>query len=208
MKNCFLLTIIYFTTVYSSCNKGIICNQATYSFSTGIKAQPDLDSVNINDTVWLDFSCSTNLIDLVSGGNIDYSGAENFGTDINFFEFVGGNINNPGVVAAVSAFDYKLVYGTFLPDSHLPEQNRDYNFAEVANEYKFRLGIIPKRRGIFSFSPGNAINVYRRNDRCTKAGFQITFTNTNQHLYFYEQNRPGYTPSVYEQTHMYCFKVK
>jgi hypothetical protein len=101
-----------------------------------------------------------------------------------------------------------LVYGVFVPDDFLPNQNRDYLFIEANSEYKFKLGIIPKRVGVFTFSPSNSGTVRRANDNCSKAVFNITFANTNQHLYVYEQNRPGYTPSEYERTHMYCFKVK
>ena len=203
-----ILVFIAYLLVYASCKRKINCNVIIYSFETNIESFPDLDSINIGDTIWIQLSCPTHLRDAISGNTIDYSGAENFGTDINFFEFTGGSFSDPGVTAAVSAFDYKLIYGVFIPDSHLPGQNRDYEFDEVGDKYLFKLGIIPKRKGVFSFSPGNATNVYTKKNKCDKASFLITFANTNQHLYFYEQNRPGYTPSEYERTHMYCFKVK
>lgn len=203
-----IVVIVYVLSVYASCNKHGDCLTQTYSFATCIKAYPDTDSLNINDTIWLDFSCPTRLVDLGTGNMIDYSGAGNLGTAIDFLEFTGGSISNPGAIPAVNAFEYKLIYGVFIPDNVLPEKNRDYNFTEVNSEYKFRLGIIPKRTGIFAIAPGNASNVYRNNDYCTKAGFSIIFSNTNQHIYFYQQNRPGYIPSQYELTHMYCFKVK
>ena len=208
MLRIIILFFISYLSIYSSCSKRVNCKDIVYSFETNITAYPDLDSLNINDTIWLDFSCSTRLRDVITGTWIDYSDAENFGTAINFHEFKGGSFSDPGVIAAVSAFEYKLIYGVFLPDNHLPEQNRDYKFMEVGNEYRFKLAIIPKRKGNFSVSPGNAANVYTKQNKCDKAGFSITFANTNQHLYLYEQNRPGYTPSEYERTHMYCFKVK
>jgi len=204
----FILAGIWFLSVYSSCNKSIFCNQATYSFSTNIRAYPSLDSININDTIWLEFICPVRLTDIASGNSIDYSGAANLGTAVDFLRFTGGSVSNPGVIAAANNFDYNLVTGVFVPDPLLPDQNKDYRFIESGNEYKFKLGIIPKQQGIFAIAVSDAANVYRHSDGCTKAGFSITFANTNQHLYFYEQNRPGYIPSQYEQTHMYCFKVK
>ena len=203
-----ILFLISCLSIYSSCKKRINCNEIIYSFQTNIKAFPDLDSIYINDTIWLDFSCPTQLLDAYSARTVNYTGAENFGTDVSFLEFTGGSVANPGGIAAADAFEYKLIYGIFIPDNHLPNQNKDYKFIEIGNEYKFKLGVIPKRRGIFTVSPGNATNVYTKNNKCDKANFSITFANTNQHLYFYEQNRPGYTPSEYERTHMYCFKVK
>jgi|CXWL01.1.fsa_nt_gi hypothetical protein len=203
-----ILAAVYFISTYASCNKGVDCPVRTYSFSTDIRAYSDLDSISINDTIWLELKTPTRLTDIRSGVVVEYNNAVNLSTSINFFEFVGGSISNPGSIAAVNAFEYKLIFGVFLPDGTLPEQNRDYRFTEVNNEYRFKLGIVPKRVGIFSFSPSNSATVRRSNDRCSEAGFSITFANTNQHLYFYEQNRPGYIPSGYEQTHMYCFKVK
>lgn len=179
-----------------------------YSFATNIKAYPDIDSISINDTVWLEFLSPTRLTDIATGAMIDYSSATNLSTSINFDEFTGGSISNPGAIPAVDAFEYKLIYGIFVPDDFLPERNRDYRFIETNNEFKFKLGIIPKRVGVFSLAPSNSATVRRANDNCSEAGFSITFATTNQHLYFYEQNRPGYTPSEYERTHMYCFKVK
>jgi len=208
MLRIIILFFISYVSIYSSCNKRINCNLLIYSFEANSKVFPDADSININDTIWLDFSCPTQLVDNISGKTIDYRDAENLGTDISFLEFTGGSLLNPGGIAAVDAFEFKLIYGIFVPDNHLPDQNKDYKFIEIGNEYRFKLGIIPKRSGIFTFSPGNAANVYTKQNKCDKASFSITFTNTDQHLYFYEQNRPGYTPSEYERTHMYCFKVK
>jgi len=208
MKRILVLFFLGYLTIYSTCKKRINCNDTIYSFEASIKAFPDLDSINIGDTIWLELTSPTNLRDVISGNTIDFSGAENFGNAIRIFEFTGGSVSDPGGVGAVFDFDYKLIYGTFLPDNHLPNENRDYRFAEIGNEYKLKLGIIPKKKGVFTISPGNATNVYTKKNPCDKANFSITFANTNQHLYFYEQNRPGYTPSQYERTHMYCFKVK
>lgn len=199
---------IYITTVCATCKKRINCRETIFSFTTNIEAFPDNDSLSINDTIWLEFEAPTNLVDNVTGNTINYSGAINLGTDISFDQFVGGSVNNPGTIPAVNAFDYRLITGIFIPDNVVPDRNKDYKFEEIAGIYRFKLGIVPKRAGVYSLAIGNAVNVYRSNQECDKAAFQITFANTNQHLYFYEQNRPGYTPSEYERTHMYCFKVK
>lgn len=202
-----LVLFLYIFSVYASCIKTRDCKTQTYYFATNIQAYPDADSLNINDTIWLDFTCPTRLTDLNTNTQIDYNGAK-LSMSINFDELIGGSISNPGAIPAVDAFNFILINGTFIPDDLSPDRNKDYMVAEINNEYKFKLGIIPKRVGIFSVALTNATNVYRISDECTKASFSITFSNTNQHLYFYEQNRPGYSPSLYEREHMYCFKVK
>jgi len=115
-----IIVIIYFSSVYSSCRKGIGCKEITYSFSTGIRAYPDSDSINVNDTIWVEFSNSTQLHDINLGVNIDFSGANNLGTSIDYLKFTGGSISNPGVVPAANDFDYNLVTGIFIPDPFQP----------------------------------------------------------------------------------------
>jgi hypothetical protein len=205
-----ILAMLYVATICGDCSKRKVCfgTSKTYSFAVNGRAFPDSDSLFVNDTIWVEINFPTTLIDNNTQTTINYTDAENLGTDISFIQFIGGSINNPGAVAAANDFDYKLILGTFVFDSYLPEKNKDYLFVQLGSEYKFKLGIIPKKVGNFSFAFGDAANVYTKNNKCDKAGFSITFANTSQHLYFYEQNRPGYTPSEYERTHMYCFKVK
>ena len=57
-----IILVIFWVTTYASCNKN--CVESTYSFQIGIKATPNLDSININDTIWLEINESTNLIRL------------------------------------------------------------------------------------------------------------------------------------------------
>jgi len=38
----------------------------------------------------------------------------------------------------------------------------------------------------------NASNVYKNNDKCTKANFEINFKNTNQHLLLNQISFPDY----------------
>ena len=201
------LLFIFYLSIYSSCSKRVNCKDIVYSFETNIRAYPDIDSININDTIWIKFNELTTFKDDQTGQNVDFSNASNLGFGLTFDKFVGGSISNPGTISAVSEFSTILIYGTELT-SLLPDRIKSFSFLEETGRYKFKIGIVAKKEGVFSVSISNAANVYRKNEKCDKAGFSITFANTNQHLYFYEQNRPGYTPSEYERTHMYCFKVK
>ena len=150
---------------------------------------------------------TTTLKDKTTGNMIDYSSAGNLGTTLSFGEFIGGSISNPGGIAAVSSFGYKLITGDEI-STYLPEQVKAYNFIETPGMYNFKLAIIAKKKGIFAISVGNAANVFRKDDKCTKAAFAIPLKETNNHIYFLQQNRPGYTPSGLELTNMYRFKVK
>lgn len=206
MKRVGILAIVFMTMVSTTCNKRFDCANQVYSFGIDIKAYPDLDSIYIGDTVWLELNAPTKQQDLNSGRKIDYNNAENNGSAITFLEFVGGSINDPGVLGAANFFTFNLILGENIPNP-LIAQIREYKFTEIQGVYKLKVGIVAHKKGIFSIAISNAANVYRRNDKCTKASFAIRFKDTDQHLYFLEQNRPGYTPSGLELTNMYCFKV-
>lgn len=203
----FVILFISISCTYAECRKGgIACRQVIYSFEAPFKVLPDIDSISINDTIWLTSAISVQLKDIMTNQVIDYSGAANLGTDLSYLEFTGGSFSDPGAMPAANSFENALIEG--IPGkSSYPERTRDFKFVEVNKMYKLRIGIIPKKKGLFSIGPGDAGYVYREKDKCTKASFNLIFRDTDQHLYLYERSRPGYTPSEYEQTHMYCFKV-
>lgn len=205
-----IMILIFCAVFFSKCKPiAFDCTENKYTFSVTIQAYPDLDSINVGDTIWFESTIPTQLLDKATNQVIDYSNAENLGGDMGFVKFNGeGNVNNAGVIPAADNFDYFIKIGNALANPVLPEQNRNYGFIEVNNKYKFMLGIIPKQSGIFIMAMGDIANVFRKSDKCTKAFFGINIVNTNQHLYFIEQNRPGYILSEFDKAHSYCVKVK
>jgi hypothetical protein len=201
-----ILLALAITSVFSTCKKRFGCDNTVYSFQTNIKAYPDYDSLRVNDTIWLEFKSSIQLKDSAINKVIDYGQAENLGTAIAFVELIGGNFSDPGVKPAADSFSTELSVGKSA-GSILPHQVREFLFKELSGYYVFKVGVVAKAKGEYCIGPSDAEGVYRRNDKCTKAYFRITFKDTNQHLYYYERNRPGYSPSEYELSHMYCFKV-
>ncbi len=206
MKKFIYYFLISSVGIYATCNKRNDCLQITYSFEGNYRSYPDLDSININDTIWLESTIPTQLMDLIRNQITDYSDAENLGMVIGYGELIGGDLLNPGGLPAANNFENILIKGLSV-QSFKPDQVREFLFKEEGGMYYFKLGIVPKKKGLFIISPGNATNVYTSGNKCDKASFSLTFKNTNQHLYLYQQNRPGYTLSKYDQTHIYCFNV-
>jgi len=206
MKTTVYCLLISYLGIYAGCNKNFDCRGSIYSFESFYKAYPATDSIRINDTVWLELNASTYFKDLTSDRTVDYSGAENFGTAIRYLEFTSGDMQNPGVIPAANNFENILISGSSV-ESINPVQVREFLFEEESGMYKFKVGILPKKRGIFAVVPGNAGSVYRKNDKCTKANFSLTYKDTNQHLYLFQNNIPGYEISEGERLHTYCFKV-
>ena len=202
----FLLFAICLMFINATCNKTKDCFNQSYSFNAYSKIYPDIDSISIGDTLWIALNEATSFIDNKTDKTIDYSKASNLGFGITFDKFIGGNFNNPGTVSAVNKFTTVLKEGIEI-SSLQPDRIKSFNFIELSNRYKFKVAIIPNQSGIYSVAISDVSNVYRGNDKCTKAKFNISFKNTNQHLNLYQDNRPGYEISEYEKNHMYCFKV-
>ncbi|MEO9020948.1 MAG: hypothetical protein ABI237_13145 [Ginsengibacter sp.] len=202
-----LLLFVAMATTFSTCKKGGLgCANTVYNFKVIASTYPDNDSISIGDTIWISADFPKTLLDLNSNSNVGFIGAANLGTALSFDIFTGGSISNPGTKYAANNFNYLLFMGDSVSNP-LAERIREYLFKEMDNSYDFKLAIIPKVVGTYAIAISDAANVYTRSDKCTKAAFEIDFANTHQHLYLYQNNRPGYQISGYEEMHMYCFKV-
>lgn len=202
-----ILLVIAMATTFSTCKKGGFgCASTVYNFKIGAQAYPDNDSVHIGDTIWIKISSPTTLIDVTSNNNVNYSGANNLGNALSFDIFTGGSFSDPGTAFAANDFNFFLKAGSIVNNPDI-ERIREYLFLEESAMFKFELAVIPQSKGTFGLAISNSVNIDRKSDKCTRASFEINFENTNQHLYLYQNNRPGYVISSYEQTHLYCFKV-
>lgn len=205
IKLSYFALAICFLIIFNGCGKKF-CASTTYNFKDSVKAYPDKDSIHINDTIWIELNIPTKLKDLTTGEMIDYSGAGNLGTAINFVRLNGGTISKPGSTPAANDFNLIIKEGS-LVNNPQPDFVREFLFIEENNLYKFKVGVIPKKLGLYGLGLSNAANVYRNSDKCTKASFEMPFKNTNQHLYLLEQSRPGYVVDGLEATNGYYFKV-
>lgn len=198
----------YVIITSNSCGKkGVDCSNITYTFQAAVKAYPDKDSIGIGDTVWLESNIPVSLNDISTKKQIDYSGANNLGTVVSLDRFTGGSIADPGTIYAANEFKYVLLKGKIVENKILPDRIKEYLFIESNNQYSLKVGIVAQKKGIYILGFGNSKNVYRYSDKCTKAQYLINFENTKQHLYLYQNNRPGYKIEGLELTNTYCFKV-
>jgi hypothetical protein len=206
MKTLFYCLLISYLGIWASCNKSFDCRGTIHNFEAFYKAYPDKDSIRVNDTIWLELKAPTQLRDITTNQMVDYSDAANFGTVIGYVELMGGDASDPGAIAAANHFENILVNGSSVRSIN-PEQVREFLFDEKNGMYLFKVGIVPKKVGLFLIGSGNAAGVYQKNNSCRRSDFNLTFKDTDQHLYLLEESRPGYTLSEYEQSHAYCFKV-
>ena len=182
-----VIAVIAVISTFSTCKKGGLgCANTVYFFQIGVKSFPNYDSIHIGDTLWFDINSTSTLEDSVSKKMIDYSNAENLGSDIAIEKI----INATTFIGSVQSFNYLLIKGKEVQSSN-SNLIKDYIFSEQAGYYIFKLGLVAKETGTFTAVFGNAANVYRSSDKCTKASFEINFENTNQH-YYLNPNSNGY----------------
>jgi hypothetical protein len=187
-----VVAFIYATTVYSACKKRIFgCTESSYSFVLNAKIYPDWDTVNTGDIIWVEIDSPTTFTDQGSNQPINFSNANNLGTDMGFIKLI--NISPIQFAYAVNDFTYILVWGTEIasPNTQLI---KEYLIPDINGRYKFRLGIIPKNSGTYSFNLGNAVQVYRNGNSCPKADFSMKLVQTNQHYYLHPGGS-GVTPA-------------
>ncbi len=188
----------------SGCIKDLTCGfNNTYSFDITVQAYPDKDSIHIGDTIWFQMNSPVKLKDEILGDTINFSGAVNLGMNIGINKLVA---LEDSINWAANDFKYLPIYGTETPSID-NNQFRLYLPAEINGEYKFLLGLIPIKTGVFEVGFSNPSHVFRKSDVCTKAAFTLNFTNTNQHQYYIKIVNPGYDPPIYQGGNAYFFKV-
>jgi hypothetical protein len=202
------LVLVHLLTCYGSCVKN--CVDEKFSFAITNRVYPDKDSIQVGDTIWIELDAPVKLLDQESNTEVDYSGAANLGSAIGFLKFGKGTAQAGNSTEAAQAFKAHLVTGEIVDNSQTPFAKRikEFLFKEINGRYRFKVGFIALEKGDFSISPGDAAGVYRFRNKCPKAGFRITIADTDQHLYLYQQSRPGYEISSYERSHMFCVRVK
>lgn len=190
--NKYMFITLFFASLFllkCECKKlQIDCTQVKYNFQLPVKAYPDQDTINIGDTIWLEINESVTLKN-TDGNLINYGGAANLGSAIGFSY---RDTILKQWVDAVNKFSFYLMKGTELKVTSL---DVEYRFSEQNSMYIFKLGVIPKQKGLYSLLLSNSNNTYRNSDKCTKANFSIIFQNTNQHYSLSPFYIPGTNPT-------------
>ncbi|MBS1573942.1 MAG: hypothetical protein JST09_01460 [Bacteroidetes bacterium] len=181
--------------------------EASYSFAIHSRFSPDNDSISVGDTIYLISSTSKKLTDVYSGNQIEYNGADNLGSTLSIGEL---RINSTIPTDAVFDFEYFSENGRIYNDRSVssPDGVQQITYQETETEYKIKIGIIPKKKGIYAMGLGDGLSIKRKGAfGCQRASFAISITDTEQHFYYYQNWRPGYTLTETDMKRLYCFKV-
>ncbi len=189
-------------SIFSTCKKGGIlgCHES-FSFTIDAKVYPDSDTVSVGDTIYIETNFPVTLTDSSSGEVAHLSGGLFIGTDMGFEKLVS---DSPIVLDdAVADFDFVLINGKELKSS-MPQRIKLYTFEELNSEFHFKLAIIPKDTGTFTFGLAPAPGVEEKNSTCPTFTLNYLLKNTTDQHYYLYPGGSGVTPQGAD----YYFYVK
>jgi hypothetical protein len=196
-----LLSIIFIYSV--GCRKP--CRNYHYVFKGTGAFSPEEDSIKVGDTVWYSSSIPEQMMDTFMKQTIDYSGASNFATDINFTVV---SYDDP-TTGAIDSFLFIPGKGSVSNNPLAPKASKYVVYSEQAGNYEFSFGIVAQKKGIYSLT---TVDIENSRKDCSDAYISLRLTNANTHqcylnsIYFPGSPWGDVIPPIV-QTHSYCFKV-
>jgi hypothetical protein len=160
-----------------NCEKLIDCANIRYQFELGVHANPDLKTLNVGDTLYLAVNDSTAQMDNITNKVVNYSGAVNLGSFINFQEI---DLITRSTKNCLDKFEFIEMDGEKLNNT-FHGMGQEYRFIERNNRFLFKIALVCKQQGIYDVVFTNSNNTFRASDGCTKANFEMVFRNKSVH---------------------------
>ncbi len=173
----------------------------------GIHFFPETESLSIGDTLWVSFDESTHL-KTSKGDTVYFPNAANLSTYISC-QYAG--VGDTDFVYATQYIDFVLEKGKLGSDHKFDYKLRDYLMAESNGRYEMKVGLIFKKKGVFSLFNGDAANVYQKGDKtlCTASLFTIPVSNEYHYLDKIIAIAPQYASNIDTwKNNMYCVRIK
>jgi len=200
-KNIIIVLVFVVFQGTSSCKN---CLEANYQFEMQERFSPEIDSINVGDTLWMEASHSTTFPDRNTGQDVEF-GSSSPGTNIRIFKF---GESYPDIAGAINDFKFVTINGREAGGDHNPAENKSYYFDEVNLKYTMKVGFVAQQQGVYVFSVGNSLGIVKQGLGCEKASIEILNANIDKHHYYYQLWKPDIVVLGYESAHAYCFKVK
>jgi hypothetical protein len=200
--NSFLLFVIGL----EGCNPICTNLDPVYNFSITASIVPSKDSINVGDTVYLISSFPSTLQDQY-GKLINYADAKNINSSMGFNDLsaIGNKDSSTIKNFFYENFEGQIFNSTSVP---LPWHGNQLFYEEVNDEYRLEIAFIPKASGTYCLLISDAYCAgLNHNKACKQASFAIALTNTDQHLYYYENLFGVGVLSKHDYGRTYCFKV-
>jgi hypothetical protein len=176
-----------------------------YSFNVTSEWKPQKLVYNIGDTIFLTSIFSKTLYDNVSLKNIDYSNSSNIQGDLRIVLL---DTVSRLPVAGRDSFSIISITGSFTERTFNQNAGINFNYKEIQGFYEFRGGLIFKKKGIYGIGVSDLISNGIVGKQCQNAGFSMTVTNTEKHLFLnqYALNVDPNDPELVKKG--YAFRVQ
>ena len=193
--------VIIAVCIATSCGKR--CVDAQYNFNMQEVFYPEKDSILVGETLFMESVHSTIFNDTLINKSIDFSGS-NIGSSLRLLRFPD---NSSTVVGGMNDFEIHILEGNAPGNDNIPTENKGVFFTERNGNYRLKISLIAKQKGIYAISLGDAIGIVEKRNSCEKANISIKNVNLNKNLYYYQNFFNGLPINDYSKTHVYCFKV-
>jgi hypothetical protein len=207
LKTALLIIAVQFLLA-SGCNKDGTrpCQFGGYSFNATAEWTPQEENYSVGDTLFFFSEIPKLLQDQINTSlTIDYSNSTGIGGDmgIGYLDSI-----NHRVIPAKDSFDFVSVIGSFSEREINKDLGINFNYTETATNYQFKGAVICRKKGIYGFGVANCLSRGLRGKNCTKAGFDMTVTNTDKHLYLHQYALNVNPNDAYLQQKGYDFRVQ
>jgi hypothetical protein len=199
-----MLLLLPLVLMNLTCNYECIDN--AFLFTTEFKVIPAKDSLHVGDTLWIESSTLTKMIDMPSNSEVLFDGAKELGSTFRVGELLGPN----NMKDAVDKFNYIVYKGNLYTDGKVvPNRLKLFTYVEDNGTYKLSFAIICETAGLYALTLSDAINIYSpRHGSCGRATVHFKFNNNDKHIkYLQDTYYKGYVipDAVVESS--YCFRV-
>lgn len=182
-------------------------NGPKYSFSIEAHFTPELDSIQVGDTLYLVSEFPKKLIPHGSQDVVDYANA-NISGSLTVFELVP---NQQFAKGAVFSFNYVSLAGQIYNSREVPDPDgiQQFNYQELGDKYQVKFAFIPKKKGIYGMGILSTSSPNRSGgESCDGASFRTTVSNSDINLnYLDEFNKSIGLPPSPRPDNGYYFKV-
>jgi hypothetical protein len=177
--------------------------EPSYNFAVTAHFTPEQDSIQVGDTLYLVSEFPSTMVPVGGLVTVDYSHSSGIGNNLKVRELLpAGQLNS----AAVESFDYFKVHGEIYNSKDIPhpEGVQQLRYSERQGEYLLKVGIVPRKKGVYSLVIGNGISNGREGNECEKVTFQTTVANTDPHMHYLDD----YTTTPLEEIPKIHYLVK
>ncbi len=190
----------------SSCKKDSskpCLNITPFSFNVASNIAPESETYKMGDTLFLNSKIPFAISNNMTNEQVNYENNTGISGSLTFAYF---DTSAHLLKASFDKFQIVPYIGNYTPINNTPNNGINCSFVEENRNFQFKIGIIPKQKGIYSLAFNDLSSRGLKNKDCTNANFIMTITNSNKNFNLFQYGL-GYPPDAYLQQHIYCFRV-